>query len=296
MEGLAQTEAGGDGSDDGNERVPDGDLPHRVTGQQLVIEREADGGDANEQQQDDEAPERRVRQRAPHQQSRDDQQGTTHAKAVARADEDVHPPVDAARHQSGKGAAEGVDDNHAVAEQRKRAALLAAEVQRQYTEETDNAAQNLPDGHLVALEEHAGKDDQREDTQRIEDGRPRPLTVGQADVEGGIVEGGIQECEEQQIEDVARHAPRRIPECKRPAGTLGHSQDDDSRQTETDAGEEHLAAGHVLTDSELSKTELDERVGPSPDKGRREGEDRYPRRALKDAGDHQRVIDDRLPP
>lgn len=296
MEGLAQTEAGGDGSDDRYERVPNGDLPHRVTGQQLVIEREADGRDADEQQQDDEAPERRVRQRATHQQSGDDQQGTAHAKAVARADEDVYPPVDAARHQAGKGAAEGVDDNHAVAEQRERAALLAAEVQRQYTEETDDAAQNLPDGHLVALEEHTGKDDQRKDTQRIEDGRPRPLTVRQTDVEGGIVEGGVQKREEQQIEDVARHAPRRIPERKRPAGTLGHSQDDDSRQTETYAGKEHLAAGHVLADAELSKTELDERIGPSPDKGRREGEDRYPRRALKDAGGHQRVIDDRLPP
>lgn len=296
MEGLAQTEAGGDGPDDGNERVPNGDLPHRVAGQQLVVEREADGRDADEQQQDDEAPERGVRQRAAQQQSGDYQQGSAHAQAVARADEDIQPPVDAARHQSGKGATEGVDDDHAVAEQRERAALLTAEVQRQYTEETDDAAQNLPDGHLVALEEHAGKDDQRENAQRIEDGRPRPLTVRQTDVEGGIVEGGVQKCEEQQIEDVARHAPRRIPERKRPAGTLGHSQDDDSRQTETYAGEEHLAAGHVLTDSELSKTELDERIGPSPDKGRREGEDRYPRRALKDADGHQGLIDYPLPP
>ena len=51
VEWFCKTSAGSDGSDDRNQRIPDGYLSYRIAAQQLVIERKTDRGNADKQQE-----------------------------------------------------------------------------------------------------------------------------------------------------------------------------------------------------------------------------------------------------
>ena len=51
MKRLVETEAGGNGAHHGDERVIDGDLSHRIAGQQLVVQTKTHRANANEQHQ-----------------------------------------------------------------------------------------------------------------------------------------------------------------------------------------------------------------------------------------------------
>ena len=51
MKRLVETEAGGHGSNHGDERVIDGHLSHRIAGQQLVVQAKTHRANANEQHQ-----------------------------------------------------------------------------------------------------------------------------------------------------------------------------------------------------------------------------------------------------
>ena len=48
---FAQTEAGGDGTHDGEKRIVDGHLSDGIVRDELVVERKADGGDAHQHSQ-----------------------------------------------------------------------------------------------------------------------------------------------------------------------------------------------------------------------------------------------------
>ena len=54
----------------------------------------------------------------------------------------------------------------------------------------------------VAFEEDAGEDDDGEDAQRVEDGSPGALAVGEAEVEESVMQCGIHHAEEQDIPPV----------------------------------------------------------------------------------------------
>ena len=100
----------------------------------------------------------------------------------------------------------------------------------------------------------------------------------QAKVEKGIVKRGVEQGIEQEKTTVA---PLSQPERESP--TLGHRQDDQPRETETDTREEHLAARHFRRDRKFLESQLDQRIGPSPDHRRREGENGHPKWPLKQA-------------
>ena len=51
LKGFAQTEAGGDGTYDGEERIVDGHLADGIVRDELVVERKADGGDTHQHSQ-----------------------------------------------------------------------------------------------------------------------------------------------------------------------------------------------------------------------------------------------------
>lgn len=92
------------------------------------------------------------------------------------------------------------------------------------------------------------------------------------------MQGGIEQREEQYI------PPRRgLRHAEAARGATCHQQDDDTREEEADASEEHLAACLIGGDLELGKSELDEGVCPSPHEGGGEGEQGDPEGALEKA-------------
>ena len=178
IEGLAKTEARREGSNNGNERVPDGHLANGIAGEQLVVEGETDGGDGNEQGEDAESPQRDMRKGGPHEQAGNDEQRTTHSKTVARSHKDVDALVDTTRQETCAGTTEGIQDDQSVAKQGKCPTLFTPNIQRQNARKANDAAQELAIGHLVALEEHTSQDDQREDTHGVEDSCTCALAIG----------------------------------------------------------------------------------------------------------------------
>ena len=168
-------------------------------------------------------------------------------------------------------------ENHSVAEPGEVSALLTAEVQRQHPRDAHGTADHLAGGHAVALEEDAGQDDHREDTHRVEDGSPCPLAVRETEVEETIVECRVEQGEDEQEEPVAA-----LPYGKGAVGRCRHGEDDESRAHEAEAGKEHLAARHLLGDFEFLESNLDKRIGPSPEDGGGECEGGDPGRAHKD--------------
>ena len=192
QEGFAEAEARGNGTYHRDERVPDGYLTNGIAGQQFIIEGKADGRDTYQHEQIKQSEQGDVGQRAPHQQAGDDEQGTTQAQTVAGAHKHIHALVNASRHQSGKGTAQGIEYNHAITQQGERATTLAPQVERQDTAKTDGASKYLTRGEFIALKEQAGQQHQREHTERIKDGSTTALTMRQTDIKGGVMQRGIQ--------------------------------------------------------------------------------------------------------
>ena len=281
IERFAKTEAGGEGTNNGNERIPDGHLANGIAGEQFVVERETDGGDGNEQGEDAESPQRDMRKGGPHEQTGNDEQCTTHSETVARTHKDVDALVDTTRQETGKGATQGIQNYQSVAQKSKRATILSPNVQRQDACKTNDTTQELAVSHLVALEEHTSQNDQREDTHGVEDSRPRALTIGQSDIEECVVQRGVHQGKEQQEKGVA--SPM-ILKSKRTTCQQGDNKDDDTRKAKAKTCEEHLAGCHILRDAKLCKAQFDEWERPSPAESSQECQQRHPCRSLEDAG------------
>ena len=114
MEGLAKTEAGGEGTNDGNQRIVDGYPSHRIQAEQLVVERESDGRDGDEQQQADDAKRVDMRQRTAKSKAGNDEQQASDEETIARSYEDVYPTAQPTGHQVREGSTDGIEDDHAV--------------------------------------------------------------------------------------------------------------------------------------------------------------------------------------
>ena len=215
---------------------------------------------------------------AAHGEARDDEQETTEGEAVARAHDNVHAARHAARQERGHGTANSIDDNHAIAQPTPFGRDgIAIQIKNQYACHSQQNAQHLAHRHAVTLEEYAGQHNYQKDAQRIENGRARPFAVGEADVEAGVVERGIDEGKQENEAPVpsARGA-------KRAAHPARHGQDDEARDGKADAREKHLAACHLGRDAPFLKSNLDNRVGPAPQHGCREGKEANPRWTLKE--------------
>ena len=100
----------------------------------------------------------------------------------------------------------------------------------------------------------------------------------ESDVEADVMQGGVEESEEEYKPPVCLPAYGKTLSC-----SVGYGQDDKSRDTEADACKQYLASGEVGGYSELFKSQFDEWVGPSPYRGSCECEDGYPQRSLEDA-------------
>ena len=74
----------------------------------------------------------------------EDEQQTSDAETIASTDEDVHPPAQSASHQVGASPADGIHDDHAVAQPGESPAFSATEIQRQDAAEADGTADHLP--------------------------------------------------------------------------------------------------------------------------------------------------------
>ena len=89
IEGFAQAETRGDGAYNGNERIEDGHFAYGIATEKLVVEGKTQSRDAYEREQDKASDGSDVGQGATHQQSRNDEQGASQAKAIASAHEDI---------------------------------------------------------------------------------------------------------------------------------------------------------------------------------------------------------------
>ena len=68
---------------------------------------------------------------------------------------------------------------------------------------------------------------------------------------------GVEQCEGEQKQTAAYEmAPGRVFQLKGAVGEPGDGEDDDTGDTEPDAGKEHLAAGHVGGDGKLGKAQM----------------------------------------
>ena len=177
VEGFAQAETGGEGTYYGDEGVEDGYLAYGVAADELVVEGEAEGRDADEQCQDDEAVDGDVGEGALHEQAGDDEQEPAEEEAVAGAYEDIDTARETARQEAGKGRAEGIEHDHAIAQEGELSATALADIKDEDTRDADAAAENLPWGKAVALEEDASQDNNQEYAQRVDDGCPRSLAM-----------------------------------------------------------------------------------------------------------------------
>ena len=245
---------------------------------ELVVERKANGRDAHQHSQQREAPEGDVGEGAAHQEAWDNQQQTADAEAVARAHNDINAARHAARQERGHGTANGVDDNHTIAQPTPFGRdSIAIQIENQYARHSQHYAHHLAQRHAVALEEYAGQHHDQKDAQRIENGCARPFAVREADVEAGVVERGIDEGKQENEAPVpsARGAKRAVHPAR-------HRQNNEARDGKSDAREEHLAARHIGRDSPFLKSNLDNRVSPAPQDGCREGKEANPHGTLEE--------------
>ena len=137
--------------------------------------------------------------------------------------------------------------------------------QRQNARKANDAAQQFAIGHLVALEEHASQDDQREDTHGVEDSGTCALAIGQSDIEERVVQCGVHQGKKQQEQGVANVAPRcRRLIAERTSRQQGDNKNEATRKAKTQACKQHLAGSHILRDAKLCKTQFDEWERPSP--------------------------------
>ena len=177
VEGFAQAEAGGEGTYYGDEGVEDGYLAYGVAADELVVEGEAEGRDADEQCQDDEAVDGDVGEGALHEQAGDDEQEPAEEEAVAGAYEDIDTARETARQEAGKGRAEGIEHDHAIAQEGELSATALADIEDEDTRDAHGAAEDLLRSEAVALEEEAGKQYDKEHAQRVEDGGTGPIAM-----------------------------------------------------------------------------------------------------------------------
>ena len=282
VERLAQTKARGQRPHHGNERVVYGHLAHGVAGNEFVVEGKAQGRDAYEQEQYYQTLPVDLRQCGTKQERWHKQEQATKGKAVARAHEDINTPYQTSRQQACHGRTEGIDDNHAIAQEGKPSALFSAQVQRQYSGKANDAPQYLARCQAVALEEHARHDDKREDAQRVQYGRPCPGAMRQAYVESGIVQRGIHQGKDQHEPPVAA-----LPHSEWPTHSLCHGQDYKARHGKAQTSKENLVARHLGRDGKVFEPQLYQRIRPSPHHGRRYGKARHPHGALEQ-GEYRR--------
>ena len=202
-----------------------------------------------------------------HEQAGDDEQEPAEEEAVACAYEDIDTARESAREEAGKGRAEGIEHNHAIAQEGELSTTTLTNIEDEDARDAYGTAEDLLRGEAVALEEQAGKQHHKEHAQRVEDGGTCSIAMRQTYIEETIVQGGVEQGEQQHVTPVGgfRHAEVAL-------GGKGDEEQDEPRQGEAYAGKEHLAACHGLGDAKLGEAELDERVGPSPGDGCGEGE------------------------
>ena len=276
VEGLVQAQTGAHGSHHGDERVVDGHLANGIAGEQLVVERKADGADADEQAQPQQPQGRDCRHAAAQCQPHDHKQDAAQGQAVARAHRDVDPPAQAAREQRGCRTAQGIEHNHAIAQPREAAATATAGIEQEDAGKAHDATCQLAHRHAVGLEKQACHDDYRKHAERVEYSSSRARAVGKADVEKGIVQRGVDQAKQRDVPPIAP-----AHDAEGPASHAGHGQDNGAGHGEPDAGKEHLAPRHCGQDAKLGIAQLDERVGKAPGHGSRQGKHGHPHGALK---------------
>ena len=248
IERFAQAEARGDGTHNGDERIEDGNLAHRIAAEQLVVKGKSPSGDADERKQDEHTLPSDVGQGTSERQPGNDEQYAAQEEAESCANKNVNALAQTARQQSGNSGTKGVKDNHSIAQERELSAGFATKVQRHYSGKSQYASQGFSQRKAVALKKHAGQDYQQEDAHGIQDGGPCPFAVGETEIEEGIVERGVDQGKEQDVPPVAALSDREWA-----VGGLGKGEDDESGHAETDAGKECLASGHVGLYAELAK-------------------------------------------
>src|SRR5574344_704341 len=100
---FAETKTTGDRPHHGNQRVVDGHTSYRVARDEFVVEREANGADADKQKQIDHSQQRDARQISSQQQTGNNEQGTANGKTVAGAGKNGDMALKTTRQQRGRG-------------------------------------------------------------------------------------------------------------------------------------------------------------------------------------------------
>ena len=215
-------------------------------------------------------------QRATEYQARDDEQQTTDGEAIARTNKDIHTSAQATGHQIRDGTAEGIQNNHAIAQEGELSAISPTKVQGQDAAKTYATAQNFSRSKLIALETGTGQQHHKEGTQRIEDGGSRTFAMRHADIEKEIVERGVHERKGQNETPVGHTAG-----AERAAVAVGQRQHNGSGGGKTDAGKEHLATSHIGSDAKGREAHLNKREGPTPSNGCSKGKHYHPNGLLE---------------
>ena len=276
VKGLAQADAACDRPHNGDERIVYRHLADGVTAEQLVIECEACGRDADEQEEADDALGVDNWQGATDQETRNHEQQPAYGKAETRADKDIYSSAQPSYHQACKGYDDGIDDYHTVPQPREAPTIRSAKVESHDAAEADDAAEKLPQRHPVALEAETSQQYHKEGAHGIEDCGTRAHAVRHADVEEEIVQRGVHE---RKGEDKPPVTLGPYPE--RVSATTRDSQDNKPRRGKANACIEHLAACHFGRDAKGRESDFDDRKGPSPGYCGSKGKYRYPERALK---------------
>ena len=223
VESFAQAEAAGGGTDYRDEGIVDGNLPHGVASEELVVEAKPNGADADEQYQINKTRHSDVGQRAVEKHSGGKEQEPTDGKAVACTHKDIDALVQTTGEERGTCSAEGIEDNHTVAPKGEGSSAAVSDIENHDAGKTEHASPYLAGGHAVALEKETGKEDNGKDAERIEDGGTCTRSVGESDVEAGVVERRAQQGIKQYKAPVAVASG-----CEALAGKLCHGEDEES--------------------------------------------------------------------
>ena len=223
VESFAKAEAAGGGTDYRDEGIVDGNLPHGVAGEEFVVEAKPDGADADEQGQINQSRHGDVGQRAVEKHAGGNEQETADGKAVACTHKDIDAFVQTTGEERGTCSAEGVEDNHAIAPKGESSSCTVPDIQYHDAGKAKYASPYLAGRHAVALEKETGKEDNGKDAERIENGRTCSRSVGESDVEAGVVERRAQQGIKQYKAPVAVASG-----CEALAGKLCHGEDEES--------------------------------------------------------------------
>ncbi len=92
------------------------------------------------------------------------QQKTAYSQTHACSDKDINTLAQAANHERGGSATQGIQNNHAIAQPCETSAIRCTKIQGQDSRKTEYTANKFVERHLVAFEESAGEDNNQKDT------------------------------------------------------------------------------------------------------------------------------------